>query len=98
MPLQRRIPKRGFTPLSRVEYAVVNLRDIAELEETELTPELLRARGLVGKKALPVKILGTGEVTRAFTVRAHACSASARTKIEAAGGSVSLLGDEASEG
>lgn len=98
MPLQRRIPKRGFSPLNRVEYAVINLRDLAEVEETEITPELLRARGLVGKKALPLKVLGTGEIARAVTVRAHAFSGTARTKIEAAGGTVALLGGEASEG
>lgn len=96
MPLQRRIPKRGFTPLNRVEYAVVNLRDLAELQESELTPELLREHGLVGKKALPLKVLGTGEVSKAFTVHAHAFSASARAKIEAAGGTVAVLGDEPS--
>ena len=97
MPLQRRIPKRGFTPLNRVEYAVVNLRDLADLEDTEVTPELLRARGLVGKKALPLKVLGTGELGRAITVHAHAFSGSARAKIEAAGGTAAVLGDDTPE-
>jgi large subunit ribosomal protein L15 len=98
MPLQRRIPKRGFAPLNRVEYAVVNLRDLDRLEVQDITPESLRAVGLVGKKALPVKVLGTGEVSRAFTVKVHAVSAGARAKIEAAGGTVALVGDESTEG
>jgi large subunit ribosomal protein L15 len=94
MPLQRRIPKGGFTPLKRVEYQVINVRTLEELEETEVTPELLRARGLIGSLKEPVKILGTGELSRALTVRAHAFSASARSKIEGAGGTVSILGEE----
>lgn len=98
MPLQRRIPKRGFAPLNRVEYAVVNLRDIDGLEILEITPESLRAVGLVGRKSLPVKVLGTGELSRAVTVRVHAVSAGARAKIEAAGGTVALVGDEPTEG
>jgi len=98
MPLQRRIPKRGFSPLNRVEYAVVNLRDLDRLEVQDITPESLRSVGLVGKKALPVKVLGTGEVSRAFTVKVHAVSAGARAKIEAAGGTVALVGDESTEG
>jgi large subunit ribosomal protein L15 len=98
MPLQRRIPKRGFTSLNRVEYAVVNLRDLERVESSELTPETLRAAGLVGKKSLPVKILGMGEISRAFTVSVHAVSAGARAKIEAAGGTVALVGDEPAGG
>jgi len=98
MPLQRRIPKRGFSPLNRVEYAVVNLRDLDRLEVQDITPESLRSVGLVGKQALPVKVLGTGEVSRAFTVKVHAVSAGARAKIEAAGGTVALVGDESTEG
>lgn len=98
MPLQRRIPKRGFTSLNRVEYAVVNLRDLEGLEGQEITPDSLRAAGLIGKKALPVKVLGTGEASGAFNVRVHAVSAGARAKIEAAGGTVALVGDDTSEG
>ena len=98
MPLQRRIPKRGFSPLNRVEYAVVNLRDLEAFEGPDITPESLRESGLVGRKALPVKVLGTGEVSRAFHVKVHAVSAGARAKIEAAGGTVALVGDDSSEG
>lgn len=91
MPLHRRIPKRGFTPLSRTDYHVVNIRDLALLEDTEIDPQLLRKRGLIGSRKWPVKILGSGELDRAVTVRAHAFSGSAQSKIEAAGGSVTLV-------
>jgi len=91
MPLQRRLPKRGFTNPNRVEYQVVNLFQIQGLEETEITPELLHERGLVGHARRPIKVLGTGDLTRNVTVSAHAFSKSARDKIEGAGGSVQEL-------
>jgi large subunit ribosomal protein L15 len=91
MPLQRRIPKGGFTPLNRVEYQVVNIRALQEVSGDEITPETLRAQGLIGSLKEPLKILGDGELTRALTVSAHAFSASAREKIEAAGGSATVL-------
>jgi large subunit ribosomal protein L15 len=94
MPLQRRIPKGGFTPLNRVEFHVVNVRDIHELEETEITVDVLRARGLIGSKKQPLKILGTGDLKRAVKVTAHAFSSSAREKIEAAGGTATVIGSE----
>ena len=93
MPLQRRIPKlKGFTNPNRVEYAVVNVEKLGQTFDagTEVTPELLRDRGMV-RKALPVKVLGQGELDRALTVRAHAVSTSARAKIEQAGGTVEIL-------
>jgi large subunit ribosomal protein L15 len=93
MPLQRRIPKGGFTPLNRVPFQVINVRALEELEEAEVTPEVLLAHGLIGSLKEPVKILGSGEISRAVSVRAHAFSATARTKIEASGGSVAILGD-----
>jgi large subunit ribosomal protein L15 len=92
MPLQRRIPKRGFTNRNRVEYQVVNVRDLDRLDGTDVTPEVLRAGGLIGSMRLPVKILGQGDVSRAFNVTAHAFSGSARSKIEAAGGTASVVG------
>ena len=85
MPFYRRIPKRGFTNPTRVEYAAVSLTDIAGLEVPVVTVELLRERGLVGKREL-VKVLGGGEVAQALSVTAHAFSKSAREKIEKAGG------------
>lgn len=93
MPLQRRIPKlKGFANPNRVEYAVVNVEKLGRTFEagTEVTPDLLRDRGMV-RSSLPVKVLGHGELDRALTVRAHAVSASARAKIEQAGGSVEIL-------
>jgi large subunit ribosomal protein L15 len=91
MPLQRRLPKRGFTNIHRVEYQVINLFQLEALEETEITPELLHERGLVGHARRPVKVLGTGDLTRNVRVSAHAFSKSAREKIEGAGGSVQEL-------
>lgn len=98
MPLQRRIPKRGFTNINRVEYQVVNIRDIAGMEPGEVTPEILYAHGLVGRLNQPVKILGTGELESAYQVTAHKFSGSAKAKIEAAGGSVTVMSPESSAG
>ena len=92
MPLQRRVPKlKGFTNPNRKEWAVVNVERFAVFDaEADVTPEVLRERGLV-RPSLPVKVLGRGEVDRRLTVRAHAVSGSARAKIEAAGGAVEII-------
>jgi large subunit ribosomal protein L15 len=93
MPLQRRVPKlKGFTNPNRVAWTVVNVGRLAEAFErgTEVTPELLRGRGMV-RKGAPVKVLGEGQLDKALTVRVHAVSASAKSKIEQAGGSVEVL-------
>ncbi len=90
MPLQRRMPMRGFTPLDPKTVNVVNIGALAELDASEITPELLRQRRLVRRPG-PIKVLGNGELGRKLTVRAHAFSASARAKIEAAGGSCEVL-------
>ena len=93
MPIQRRVPKlKGFTNPNRVEWAVVNVERLGQAFDarTNVTPELLRERGLV-RKALPVKVLGSGELNKPLTVSAHAVSESARTKIEGAGGRVEIL-------
>jgi large subunit ribosomal protein L15 len=89
MPLIRRVPKRGFTNIWKVEYAVVNLSQLAELEG-DVTPQVLVERGLVrsGKK---VKVLGDGELAKPLRVTADKFSKSARAKIEAAGGSCEEL-------
>ncbi len=92
--LIRRIPKRGFTNINRVEYQVVNVRDLWRVEG-DVSPEALKAAGLIGTTNKPVKVLGVGEVERAASVTAHAFSKSARAKIEAAGGSVNVIGSEA---
>ena len=91
MPLQRRIPKRGFTPLQRVEYQVVNVGRLARVDGDAITVESLRAAGLVRSLKKPVKILGQGDVGASFTVTVDAISDSAKGKIEAAGGSVTLI-------
>ena len=90
MPLIRRIPKRGFKPLDRTTYQVVNVRDLDRVEG-DVSPGALKAAGLIGSLRKPVKVLGQGEVTKAVAVSAHAFSQSARAKIEAAGGTVSLI-------
>ncbi len=90
MPLHRRLPKRGFTNIFRTEYAVVNLGRLAELGETEVTPEVLHKHGLAGKHDL-VKVLGDGELKAALTVRAHKFSKSAMEKIQKAGGKAEVL-------
>lgn len=91
MPLYRRVPKRGFKPLRKIESQVVNVGQLAALSEEEISPDLLRARGLVGSAKLPVKVLADGELGRAVTVRAHAFSGAAREKIEQAGGRVEVI-------
>lgn len=94
MPLTRRIPKYGFKNRNRVSYAAVNLSRLSKLVEggkidpkSDVTPEVLVAAGVVSKNDR-VKVLGNGELTVALNVRVHAWSASAKEKIEAAGGSV----------
>ena len=91
MPLQRRLPKLpGFTPRNRVEYATVNLNRIEAAfdADSEVTPDSLRERGLIRRGSAPVKILGTGDLTKSLTVAAHAFTASSRSKIEASGGTI----------
>ncbi len=91
MPLHRRLPKRGFTNIFRAQYEVVNLQRLAALEESEITPEVLRKAGVVSSKNTLVKILGQGELAKALTVHAHKFSKSAREKIEKAGGKVQVV-------
>ena len=92
MPLQRRLPKRGFTNIFRTEFQVVNVGQLEAFDAgSEVTPEALRGRRLVRRGAAPVKVLADGALSRALTVKAHAVSAAARVKIEAAGGRVELI-------
>ena len=92
MPLHRRVPKRGFHNLFRVEYAVVNLDDLAArfTDGSVVTPEALRDLRLVTRK-LPIKVLGRGDISIALTVKAHKFSGKAAEKIAAAGGSIETL-------
>jgi large subunit ribosomal protein L15 len=91
MPLQRRIPKRGFTPMNRVAYQVVNVRALEEVQGDEVTAQVLHDQGFIGSAEKPVKILGDGELTRSVTVRVHAFSGTARSKIESAGGTAEVV-------
>jgi len=90
MPLQRRLPKRGFTNIFRKEYAVVNLRDLAALSGT-ITPETMMEQGLVRNPKDGIKILGVGELRSGIIVRAHKFSKSAMEKIQAAGGKAEVI-------
>jgi large subunit ribosomal protein L15 len=91
MPLSRRVPKlKGFKNPFRVEYAVINLDALQVFEGEEITPETLRARGMVHKRGM-VKVLGRGELQRPVRVAAHAFSRSAEAAITAAGGTVEVL-------
>lgn len=92
MPLQRRLPKRGFTSLNRKVYALVNLRDLDQFEAGSVVGlEALGQAGLIGGIKDGVKILADGDLSKALTVQAHKFSKSAAEKIEAAGGQVEVL-------
>ncbi|PLX95997.1 MAG: 50S ribosomal protein L15 [Desulfuromonas sp.] len=92
MPLQRRLPKRGFKSLNKKVYALVNLRDLETFEAgTVIDLETYGQAGLVNELRDGVKILGDGELTKALTVKAHKFSKSAQAKIEAAGGKAEVL-------
>ena len=92
-PLYRRLPKRGFNRSAlKLVYAIVNLQKLSNLDELEITPELLLAKKVISQLHDGLKILGSGELKKAVTVKAHLFSASAKTKIEAKGGQAILLG------
>lgn len=91
-PIFRRIPKRGFTNFTRVEYAIVNVGQLARFDEgTEVTPELLIEVGMVRKELDGIKILGVGTLDKKLVVKAHKFSKSAVTLIEEAGGKAEVL-------
>lgn len=92
MPLQRKVPKRGFTNISRKRFAVVNVDDLNRFSSgSEIGPTQLIESRLVRKILDGIKLLGEGEITYPVTVQVHKASASAVTKIEAAGGRVELI-------
>jgi large subunit ribosomal protein L15 len=93
MPLHRRVPKRGFHNPFRVEYEVVNLDLLAAKFDTGtvVTPELLRAQGLVARGTSPIKILARGDIGKKLTVRAHKFSGKASEKLQAAGGNAEVI-------
>ena len=88
MPMYRRLPKRGFTNPFKVTAVPVNLKALAQVQGTDVTADSLYAAGIITRLDQRAKILGTGEAGRAFTVRGLQVSASAKAKIEAAGGKV----------
>ena len=92
MPLHRRVPKRGFHNPFRVEYEVINLDTIADLfdDGAEVTPEALRARGLVARTG-GIKVLARGDIAKKLTIRAHKFSGKAAEKIAAAGGTAEVI-------
>ena len=92
MPLQRRVPKRGFRNPFKIEMTVINLDQLDVFpDNSEITPEILQERGLLRGKGRQVKILGDGALSKALTIRAHAFSAKAKEKIEASGGKAELV-------
>jgi large subunit ribosomal protein L15 len=94
LPLARRLPfKRGFTNIRKITYRPVNLGTLAEFDfgDTEVTPEVMAAVGLLKKASDPVVILGDGDFNVPLTIKAHRFSKSAKEKIEAAGGSVKVI-------
>jgi large subunit ribosomal protein L15 len=92
MPLHRRLPKRGFTNIFKKEWAIVNLQDLARFESGSVVDEAALVRsGLVKGPRDGIKLLGQGDIGSALTVKINAISASARQKIEAAGGTVEVV-------
>lgn len=91
MPLQRRLPKRGFRNIFKKQYAIVNLRALNEVSESIVTPEIILEKGFVKDIKDGIKILGSGELKKPLTVKAHAFSASAKEKILKVGGSAEII-------
>lgn len=91
MPLARRLPKRGFHNPFRTEFAVVNLKTLAALDQN-VTPQVLYEKRIVKKQSKPIKILGVGELDKPMTIEAHKFSQSALRKIERAGGQAKVIG------
>jgi large subunit ribosomal protein L15 len=92
MPLQRRIPKRGFKNRFAIEYAIINLKDIVKIQDTDIiTPEIFIEKGIIKDLKNGIKVLGNGDIQRPLTIKAHAFSASAISKISAAGGKAEVV-------
>ncbi|MEK6726938.1 MAG: 50S ribosomal protein L15 [Deltaproteobacteria bacterium] len=92
MPLQRRLPKRGFTNIFRKEYAIVNLSDLDRFDKgSTVDVALLVAAGLVNKIGAGVKLLADGDIKKSLTIKVHKFSQSAKAKVEAAGGRIEVV-------
>jgi len=92
MPLHRRLPKRGFTNIFREEWAILNVSVFEKLDGASFDPDTLKKMGVVKKLEKGLKILGNGDLKKKIAVKAHAVSESAKKKIEAAGGTVEIIG------
>jgi large subunit ribosomal protein L15 len=92
MPLQRRLPKRGFTNIFRIERQAVNVRDLAKFEKNaEVNAEALLDKGIIKNLNRPIKLLGKGELNKPLKVIVHACSKKAKEIVEKAGGEVQII-------
>ena len=92
VPLFRRLPKRGFKNVNRIDYSIVNLETLDKFNDnTTVTPELLIENGFIPANATLIKVLGNGELTKPLTIKAHKFSKSALEKIEKANGTVEVL-------
>jgi large subunit ribosomal protein L15 len=92
MPLARRLPRRGFTNIFKEEIQIVNISDLNRIEKnSEIDPVVLQANGMIRSSLKPVKILGQGDIDKKLNVTASAFSASAKNKIEKAGGTATIL-------
>jgi large subunit ribosomal protein L15 len=99
LPIHRRVPKRGFVNIHRVEVHGVNVGRLDSLDAgTVVTPELLHQLGYVPKRATIIKLLGDGELTKKLTIKVHRISASAQAKVEGAGGTIELIVQAQAEG
>lgn len=99
LPIHRRVPKRGFVNIYRIEVHGVNVARLEDLASgTVVTPELLHSLGYVPKRANVIKLLGEGELTKKLTIQLHRVSATAQAKVEAAGGTIELISKPVQEG
>jgi large subunit ribosomal protein L15 len=93
MPLQRRLPKRGFRNIFKTEYTIVHLNDLDKFEANqEVTPETLKEKGIIKKSTLLIKVLSDGKIENPLTLKAHKFSKEAKKKIEAIGGKAEVIG------
>jgi large subunit ribosomal protein L15 len=97
MPLQRRVPKRGFTNIFQKQYSIVNVGALNDITGITITPEVLVDKGLIKNTKYDVKILGGGDVTNPINVKAHTFSVSAKEKIDKAKGSAETISGSVSE-
>jgi large subunit ribosomal protein L15 len=92
MPLQRRLPKFGFSNTNKIIFQIVNIKDLNRIsDKTEINPEILKEAGLIKNAKKPVKILGDGTLSKKINLKVHAVSRNAKTQIEKSGGTVTLL-------